>query len=229
MNIENDIFQKAKVDFKKLIDYGFKQENNEYILTKRFKSLFFLAEIKVSKNGTVNGRVFDLEDNEEYNNFRIESQNGSFVNKVREEYKNILLDIKKNCFINDHFLLKETNKLTNYIKEKWAIDAEFLWEKYPDFAIFRNKKNHKWFALIARIEKSKLDGVSKEDAEIINLKIDEKKLEEYLKIDGIYEAYHMNHKKWISIILDGTVEEKMILFLLEESYNIVNQNKQRRE
>lgn len=224
MKIEEEIFKKARINEEKLIPYGFHKVNDTYKLIKPFNNLSFQAEITITNKSEVQGKIIDIETREEYENFRIESQNGVFVNKVREEYKTILESIKKNCFKEESFILEESNCMARYIKEKYGIEPEFLWKKYPGFGVFRNKKNNKWFALIANVDKSKLMD-SKGETEIINVKIDERKLDDYLKQKGIYKAYHMNNKKWISIILDGTLEEKVIEDFIEKSYNIVNQKK----
>ncbi len=55
--------------------------------------------------------------------------------------------------------------------------------------------------------------------EIINLKADKESIEELLKINGIYPSYHMNRANWISILLDGSVEDKTIEELIDISRN----------
>lgn len=55
---------------------------------------------------------------------------------------------------------------------------------------------------------------------IINVKLDDE-VEEYLKYEGIYKAYHMNKKKWVSIMLDERVSDDLLLKLVDKSYNLV--------
>ncbi|MBP3799889.1 MAG: MmcQ/YjbR family DNA-binding protein, partial [Bacilli bacterium] len=42
-----------------------------------------------------------------------------------------------------------------------------------------------------------------------------------LKKKGYYEAYHMNKKSWITIILDDTVSDNDIKKLIDNSYSII--------
>ena len=49
--------------------------------------------IIIVDNNTVSGKVIDLELNDEYLGIKT-NMNGNFVSKVRDEYLNILLDIK---------------------------------------------------------------------------------------------------------------------------------------
>ena len=43
-----------------------------------------------------------------------------------------------------------------------------------------------------------------------------------LKINGIYEAYHMNKKNWISILLNDSLDDELLFKLLDNSYRYVD-------
>ena len=219
MNIENDIFKRTNVNYKKLEKYGFKKLNNTYLYEKIFLDDDFKAIITIDDKGLVTGRVIDLAVNEEYTNIRTEMQ-GDFVSKVRDSYKDILIDIRSKCFDTKFFIFDQTNRVTKYIKGKYNNDPEFLWEKFPGFGIFRNSNNSKWYALISNIDLSKIDNGTGE-VEIINLKLDESKIKDLLKRKGFYKAYHMNKKDWISIILNDTITDEELFSLIDESYNII--------
>lgn len=220
MNIENEIFKRGKIDYNKIIQYGFKKNKDNYIYEKKFLDNNFKAIIEIDKKGVVSGKVLDLQVDEEYTNIRTE-MSGEFVNKVRDNYKNILNDIKKNCYEDKYFINNQSNILTKYIKDRYNIEPEFLWKKYPYFGIFRNKKNGKWFALITNVDKSKIDK-GNDEVELLNIKLDRDKIKLLLEKDGFYEAYHMNKKSWISIILNDTLKKEQIFELINESYEIVN-------
>lgn len=53
--------------------------------------------------------------------------------------------------------------------------------------------------------------------EVINLKADPARIEELLAVPGIYPAYHMNKKNWLTVLLDGTVPDDTVLGLVETS------------
>ena len=44
--------------------------------------------------------------------------------------------------------------------------------------------------------------------------------DELRQIPGIYPAYHMNHKTWISVVLDETLPDEKILELIDTSYQL---------
>lgn len=217
--IEKEIFKKAKIDINKLEDYGFKKEKDYYIYNKMIMNTFNV-EIIV-KDDKLTGKIIDTELDEEYTNFRVEKNTGEFVNKVREEYRKILEDIKNNCSLEKEFIYDQTNKVTKYIYDKYKVKPEFLWEKYDDYGIFRNKNNKKWFSIIMNVDKSKIEKGTGE-IEIINVKVEENMLKELLKQKGFYEAYHMNKKYWLTIVLDDTVDDEIIFSLIDNSFNLVN-------
>ena len=221
MDIENDIFKRTNVNFKLLEKYGFKKENNIYIIEKNFLNDDFKAIISINNKGDITGKVIDLQLNEEYTNIRT-NMIGEFVSSVREAYKSILIDIKEHCFETNYYIYDQTNRINKYIKEKYNNEPEFLWEKFPGYGVYRNINNNKWYAIIMNLDLSKLDSGSGE-VEIINIKLDEEKIKELLKEKGFYKAYHMSKKDWISIILNDTLKDEEIINLLDESYDLISE------
>ena len=219
MNIEDEIFKKSKVNFNKLLDYGFTLNDNLYKFTKYIMDNTFMINVFIDKLGKVIVKVYDLSMDDEYTSFRIKDNNSSFANIIKNEIIILLNDIKDNCFINNDFINDQTNQIAALIKDKYNINPEFLWEN-PNYAVFRNKINNKWYSIIMDINKSKLDNKSNVEVEIINIKLDPNKIENLLKKNGYYKAYHMNKKYWISIVLDKTISSDIIIDLINESYNL---------
>lgn len=219
--MEYDLFKKCVFDYSKLLNYGFKEENNIYYYEKYILDNNYKICIKIENNNVI-GKIYDLIFNDEYLNLNVDS-NLSFNNKIKEEYINILKDIKNNCTKEFLFVFKQSNEITNYIKRKYKVNPEFLWDKSSGNGVFRNKNNKKWFGIIISVSKDKLDLKYKQEIiEVINLKLNEDTIKELIKIDGFYKAYHMNKKSWISIILDNTVDNEIIYSLIDQSYNNVN-------
>ena len=224
MNLEKDIFKRTTINFKKLIEYGFKKEKDKYIYQKSFLNNDFQAIITIDNNENISSKIIDLQINEEYINIRTE-MNGEFVNKVRESYKEILIDIKNKCTEINYFINNQTNRITKYINNKYLDKPEFLWPKFPGYGVFRNKNNNKWYGIIMNIDSSKLENTT-DEVEIINIKLKEEKIKKLLKIKGYYKAYNMNKKDWISIILNDTLKDNEIISLIDESYNLINEPEQ---
>ena len=137
MNIEKEIFKRSIPNYHKIEKYGFKKDNLIYIYEKIFFDNKFKAIIKIDENGEIIGKVIDLQINDEYLGIRT-NMNGEFVSKVREAYKELLIDIKNKCFDTNYFVFDQTNRISNYIENKYGCTKEFLWEKFPSFAVYLN-------------------------------------------------------------------------------------------
>ena len=216
--LEKEIFKRSHFDNQKLISYGFKKINDYFIYEKNILNNSFKVIIKVDND--ISSKVIDLKTNEEYINHRTKMA-GDFVSKVRESLLEILNDIKDNCCINEYFIYNQSNSIVKYIKNKYDINPEFLWEDLPSCGVFRNKKTNKWFGIIMNIDRSKIMD-SKGEVEVINIKLDPDVILDLINKDGYYKAYHMNKKYWITLILDNTLNDKEIYNLIDKSYKIVD-------
>ena len=93
-------------------------------------------------------------------------------------------------------------------------------EKDQSIVIFRHSGNRKWFAAVMTIpcRRLGLDGDGKID--IVNLKCAEELLDSLWQEDGIWPAYHMNKRHWITVALDGRVPTETLLWLLSISRDL---------
>lgn len=216
MSIEDQIFKRKHADIKKLLLYGFKEVNGKYLYSKEIQDHEFKIEIMIF-NHQVIGKIYDLNFNEEYIAFRMKRV-GNFASKIKEKYEMLLNDIANNCFIEDPFIFEQSNRLANLIDKKYGDQPDFKFENSPGIGVFCNPDNGKWYGIIMNIDKSKIDEGSGE-VEILNVKLDPDKVLKLLDQDGFYRCYHMNKKQWITILLDNTIPDKIIMELIEESYN----------
>ncbi len=226
MKIENEIFKRMHVNFDKLIDYGFMRESDNYKYSKIFMNGNFKADIMITKNGILSGRVYDLQIDDEYTNIRIENNVGEFINSVKEEYQNILIDIRNHCFEKEYFIHDQANRIARLIIDRYQDIPEFLWVKFPGYGVFRNSNNNKWYSIIMNINKSKIDKNHFKEIEIINVKLEEEKIKKLLTRKGFYPSYHMNKKNWITIILDDTLSDEEIMDYVKESHSYTEISKE---
>lgn len=56
--------------------------------------------------------------------------------------------------------------------------------------------------------------------DIVNLKIDPERGAALRAQPGIYPGYHMNHKNWISVVLDGTIADDVVMASVADSYRL---------
>lgn len=113
-------------------------------------------------------------------------------------------------------------EVIDFIKKQFDITEEHLWLKFPDYIVFRNRKNKKWFAIIMDIEKSRLGLEDEGKIDIIDLKCDPILIGSLLHNEGYLPAYHMSKKNWITVLLEGSVSENELKDLICLSYEIID-------
>ena len=223
MTIEQDIFNAYRlINTDKLIEYGFDNFNNIYTYEVDFLNDDFVAKIIIDENNILKGQVIEKAFNEEYSQLRNESFQGGYVGEVREKYKEILLDIRNKCFSKQQFVSNQANRLSNLIKERYheIPDHPFKDPHIKNYGVFRYHGNDKWYGLIMNIDKANLDKNSKDVyVDVINVRIDENNRETILKQKSFYPSYHMNKQKWVSIILDDSVDDEAVMSYIDYSRN----------
>ena len=115
--------------------------------------------------------------------------------------------------------MTQRQNVIDYIQEKYGAEIEYLWMRYPSYGIFRHADNQKWYALMMDVPRSKLGLPSDEIVDILNVKLDDPLLRDFLvQREGFLPGYHISRGNWISILLDGSVELSEIHSLIDASY-----------
>ena len=55
---------------------------------------------------------------------------------------------------------------------------------------------------------------------VVHLKCDTRLIGSFREEPGIFPGWHMNKAHWLSVALDGSVEDEKIRFLVEMSYTL---------
>jgi len=227
MSIESRVFERAQIDFDKLEDFGFVKSGDAFLYQTKFMNGDFLAKVKVDGEGKVSGEVYDTNSNEVYVLLRVEGMNVGFAGQVRQEYEKILDDIKQHCSLKEYFIFPQSNRLTEAIRKCYGDVPLFMWEKFAGYGVFKIQNSGKWYAFIGNLDFSKLDKNRTGEVEIINLKADAEQISLLTVQRGFYPAYHMNKKNWITIVLDETIDDEVILSLIDDSRYLVTKNKKK--
>ena len=112
-------------------------------------------------------------------------------------------------------------EVNEYIKTKYNEEPEFLWSKFPNYAVYRHAENRKWFGIIMDVKKSRLGNFDDTVADILNVKLSsDMEAAFFMQQDGIFKGYHISRGSWISILLDGTVSLEAIYGLIDESFAV---------
>ena len=213
------LLRKKKIDYDKLIKYGFNKENDKYIYKKDILNSEFMIYISISENEKYS-KVIEKAWKDEYSLVDVEDAVGEFVGKIKTEYEKVIFDVIDKCFEKEIFKFDQTKEVIEYVKKKYNDELEFLWEKFDDNAIWRNKVNNKWYGLVLAINEEKLGINSDRIIEIIDLRYSKEEIEGIIDNKKIFPGYHMNKKSWITIKLDNSVETEEIIHLIDNSYEL---------
>ena len=200
-----------------LLQFGFREEAEKLIYRKEILDNSFLIEI-VYVDSQFLIEVYDLEFDEIYSLFSVDTAVGETVQNIREHVEKLLSSILG--------LADESGKISSeiidYCNNKYGENHVNPFKKHPDILAFVNKKN-KWYALLSDVEYNKLskntDITTK--VKILNVKYPTDRILEIIDNKNIFPAYHMNKKHWISIVLDKNIKLETIKELIDMSYSLV--------
>mgnify|MGYP000955987212 FL=1 len=212
-----EIFKSYQFNKEKACDYGFIENEGVWTYNCQILQGDFVMTVSITTDN-VSFQVFDQETGDLYPQVHMESMRGSFVGSVREACLEILYQIRKACFDVQDFICPQTKRIMDQVQEKYGNQLEYLWEKSPDTAVLRHEDNQKWYAVLMRIPWDKLDKGREGLVEAVNLKHDQ--VADLLSQKGIYPAFHMNKRYWISLTLDDSLSDDEVLDLLEISWNL---------
>ena len=116
-------------------------------------------------------------------------------------------------------------EVMTYIKDKYNVEPEYLRDKYPNYAVFRNPETRKWFWIIMDVDNSKLQVWWDWKTDVLDVKSDTWMID-YLKTQWWYRpAYHMNKENWISLLLwKLSTKEETVKTLIDISYKFSCKN-----
>lgn len=110
-------------------------------------------------------------------------------------------------------------ELSKFMLDTYGVMADFPFSNDNETAVFCHKKGGKWFCLFMQIPQSVFGEIGNKTISVINLKCDPELAVILHDNKGIFPAYHMNKKHWISIILDA-VPKSQVADLIDESWNL---------
>ena len=212
-----EIFKSYQFNQEKAQAFGFLENRGVWTYCCQILQGDFVMTVSITADN-VSFQVFDQETADLYPQVHMESMRGSFVAIVREACLEILYQIRKVCFDVQDFICPQTKRIMVQVQEKYGNQLEYLWEKSPDTAVLRHEGNQKWYAVLMKISWDKLEKVREGQVEAVNLKHDQ--VADLLSHKGIYPAFHMNKRYWISVALDDTLSDEEVLKLIERSWNL---------
>ena len=214
----DDVFKNQKFIPEQMSEFGFQKTEDTYIYEENFLDDSFRAVVTV-KNGKVDGQVIDCSTGDEYYQIEVPTMQGKFVSSVRAGYLEILGRIVDHCCLTMPFASPQANRIAGRIYDRYHVAPDFPWKSksFKAYGVFRHLDSGKWFGLIMNVKRGL---VTKNDDEqtvdIINLKSDSMPLDDRF----VFPSYHMNHKYWISVVLDDQLDDDDVMRLIDESFRL---------
>ena len=212
-----EIFKSYQFNQEKAHAYGFVESGEVWTYSCQILQGDFYMAVSITPDN-VSFQVFDQETGDLYPQVHMESMRGSFVASIREACLEILYQIRKACFDVQDFICPQTKRIMAQVQKKYGNQLEYLWEKSPDTAVLRHEGNQKWYAVLMRIPWDKLEKGREGLVEAVNLKHDQ--VAYLLSKKGIYPAFHMNKRYWLSLALDDSLQDEEVIELIERSWNL---------
>ncbi len=215
-----DFFHLKKPNLKALQEYGFQPKEGGYTWVTSIVDNSFILRVNVSNLGQVQIEVQDAETKDPYTLYATKAS-GEYVKSVRMALEEILQEIANTCFVSNVFQSPQSQAVIEYIENQYQATLEFLWEKYPDVAIWRHSDNNKWFGLIARLPLSKLGLDVQEEGEILVLHWPKELIQQEVQAQekDAYPAWHMNKTHWYSVILNDGLSNQEVFQRIDESFH----------
>lgn len=120
------------------------------------------------------------------------------------------------------------SEVDSLIRAQYASSPEYLWAKYPTYAVYRHTVGRKWFAVIMDVPCEKLGLEREGSAEILNVKVSPLMAGSLEREGGILPAYHMKKGAWVSVLLNGSVSMEQILALIGISFELTAEKPKKR-
>lgn len=218
--ITNAIFSHKSPSAEKLIKFGFSRVEGGFECERKILGGDFTVRVSVSADGEVKAETFDSSSGEPYALHLVEGSEGEFIGRVREQFKALLEEISEKCFYRDSFKSPLAKELIKFVEEKYFAETEYLWEKFPQTAVWRRNDSKKWFGVVFRLPKKKLGLQDDELVEFIDLRLSPDRLNGLIDEKRFFRAYHMNKKSWFTVLLDGSADFSEICRLVDDSYHL---------
>lgn len=202
----------------KLQAYGFEKSDNSYVLQRRLNISSFMLRVEITAENSLKTQITDLDVNEIYMLHLNAATQGEFVGNIRQQYDEIINDILASCFTRIIFTSPQSIKVSQFIKQHYQVELEYLWAKFPRNAVARRPDNRKWFAALLTVERNKLGLPGPGMIEVLDLKMRPQDKERLIDNQRFFPGYHMNKNHWFTLCLDDRLKDDEIFGKIADSY-----------
>lgn len=212
-----EIFTRQKLKPECLLGYGFAMQDGRWTYSTAIMGGDFTLHVYIDDVGDADTDLIENATGDEYVLYKT-GASGSYVGEIRQAIEKVLAGVVAECYEPSAFKTDQSLLLIEHVRTTYGDELEFLWQKFPDNAVWRRKDNQKWYAAILTVVGSKIGLETGRMVEIVDLRMRPEKKEEMLAREHYYPGWHMNKKNWYTIVLDAGVSDGELCQRLDESY-----------
>ena len=99
-------------------------------------------------------------------------------------------------------------ELFEQVWELWGTEPDHPFADNPEVSVLRHEGQGKWFGVVMPVRLSKL-GLrgQEEETDVLNIKCQPPLVTLLQQREGVFPAYHMNRRHWVSIRLDAVTPD----------------------
>lgn len=211
---ERTYLQNATLKKDSLEPFGFVFDGDHYLLSRDILDGEFRLSVSIDKHGEMETGLTEVETQEPYALYKVESAHGEYVGSIRDAIKAVIIEVRNACYTQGYHTSDIFYFLRDYCKNTYGEELEFLWD--DENCILRRKDNQKWYAVIMLISLRKLgiEDDNKKSVLVLRGNPDE------IDMVRLFPGYHLNKKSWVSIVLDERTDTSFLVQHIEASRDI---------
>ena len=138
-----EFFRRMRLRSETLQPFGFVKKSNGWGYSEPIAGGTFVCTISIGADHAITEKVVDRATGDEYVQHRIAAACGKSVGRVRQEVMSLMERIAAACYERDVFKTELARGIIETAQTEWSEEPEFLWEKFPDYAVLRRKDTNK--------------------------------------------------------------------------------------
>ena len=213
----DEIIKRRKPVPERLISYGFEEIGSLFQYSTEILCGEFTLTVQIGLDGAIDTNLVENETGEMYVLYKTNAS-GKYVGEVRTAVEKVLCDVVQRCYETAVFKAAQSRRMIEFIRERYGDALEFLWEKFPDNAVWRRKDNQKWYGAILKVPGRKIGLETDKIEEIIDLRMNPVEADSILSRKDHYPGWHMNKRNWYTLMLDGRISDEALKTKIMESY-----------
>ena len=115
-------------------------------------------------------------------------------------------------------------KFLEYCLQTYGTSPDYPFDGDFETAVLRHTDSRKWYAIVMRVSRRRFLEDSDEVVDVVNLKVPLDLFGAFDAFGGVFPAYHMNKRHWVSVLLPD-VSDDLVRHLVDLSYDATRSKK----